>query len=400
MKQDLDLPAFANAAGVAVCFENQCYRIGNTPDERQITELLAWLKDRDNGDVITFDSLPSVFPPAREYADVASGVLGFSFSGNQASYFLWFRPEVLETVHWAGNPNKPVQVENGESRLQPRVSFELWKETVQGKSTPWTTSETEAAFALRNALFAEILARTSRELEQMNRKLLQSNRDLDSFAYVISHDLTALIRRVRMYAELLERNETIDTEGRDYLARTREISHRMDQLVNDVLIVSRVSSEQKVFAPVDLNRLVEQVQADLQDEFRQAGGTFKAPPLPVIQAQETQMYQLFQNLIGNALKYRHHERPPVLALDVALMDHGYHFQLRDNGIGFSQEEAGQIFDLFQRLKGGKERSGSGIGLAICKRIVERHQGKIWVEGRPGEGATFHFFLPRGMPEIP
>lgn len=242
--------------------------------------------------------------------------------------------------------------------------------------------------------------RAEEDLRRTAEELTRSNRELQQFAYVASHDLQEPLRKVQAFGERLEAKygQALDERGTDYLARMRAAALRMQVLINDLLSYARVTTRAQPFETVDLNRVVQGVIGDLEIRLEHSGGRVDAGALPVLQADRTQMRQLFQNLLSNGLKYARPEVPPVLtvAATAVTLDGerpGWEIAITDNGIGFETAHAERIFGVFQRLHGRTEYEGSGVGLAICRKIVERHRGTIRAAGRPGGGATFTVYLP-------
>ena len=226
-------------------------------------------------------------------------------------------------------------------------------------------------------------------------RLEQSNRDLQEFAYIASHDLQEPLRKVLAFGDRLasKYGDLLDDTGRDYLKRMRDASQRMQTLINDLLSFSRVSTRAQPFTQVDLNALALEVVSDLEYQIDRTHGYVMIEKLPVIEADPTQMHQLFQNLITNALKFHRDDKPPTIQVSSQVLDGKCQFQVKDNGIGFEIQYLDRIFKPFQRLHNRQEYEGSGMGLAICRRIVERHSGEITASSTPGEGSTFIITLP-------
>jgi len=237
--------------------------------------------------------------------------------------------------------------------------------------------------------------RTEKALKETTINLSRSNADLQQFAYVASHDLQEPLRAVTGFLTLLSSKKaaSLDEEGQKYVNHAVEGAHRMRTLVNDLLAYARVESSAKIFETVSLEKILERVKTDLSASIEESGAKIIAPEMPDIPGDKTQLAQLFLNLIGNAIKFRS-DKPPEIKIEFTPADEEIMFSIRDNGKGFSMEYAERIFVIFQRLQGREEASGTGIGLALCKKIVERHNGRIWVESVIGQGSTFFFTLSR------
>ena len=233
------------------------------------------------------------------------------------------------------------------------------------------------------------------ELEKYAARLEQSNRDLQEFAYIASHDLQEPLRKVLAFGDRLadKYGEEMDVTGRDYLRRMREASLRMQTLINDLLTFSRVTTRAQPFTEVDLNALVGEVISDLEMQIARTDAKVEAGKLPNIEADPTQIHQLLQNLIHNGLKYHREGLPPDVQITASTTRKHCRIMVKDNGIGFDMQYLGRIFKPFQRLHRRQEYEGSGMGLAICRRIVERHGGEITAESSPGKGSTFIVTLP-------
>jgi len=253
------------------------------------------------------------------------------------------------------------------------------------------------------------LNKKQRELEIRVQQLDRSNRELQQFAYVASHDLQEPLRKIMSFGERLNRkyDELLSGEGKEYITRMNNAAKRMETLINDLLSFSRATQTDRKFEPTNLNHIIADVLADMDTVERTKAQIKLSDTLPVIESIPSQMRQLFQNLLNNALKFAHDSRPPKVKLSCRIVagvdlpkkyallpDNEYCIiKIKDNGIGFEQTNSERIFTIFQRLHGRSEYSGSGVGLAICKKIVDNHQGAIFAKGRQEKGAIFTVVLP-------
>lgn len=224
--------------------------------------------------------------------------------------------------------------------------------------------------------------------------LTRSNIELEQFAYVASHDLQEPLRMVSSYMSLLEQRykDKLDTDASEFIGYAVDGAKRMQTLINDLLSYSRVGTRGKPFAPIPLDRVLNQVLENLQISIQENKATITYGSLPTVMADESQMVQLFQNLIGNAIKFKSDNNPKV-NISANQKEKEWVISVRDNGIGIDPQYAERIFIIFQRLHSRTEYPGTGIGLAVCRKIVERHGGKIWIESKPEQGATFYFTIP-------
>jgi signal transduction histidine kinase len=254
-------------------------------------------------------------------------------------------------------------------------------------------SELDAQF---RKLWEEKNVETSRSLSIYSRELERSNRDLQDFASVASHDLQEPLRKIIAFGSRLEDHlgERLDEKGRDYLNRMRNAAERMSSLNESLLQLSRVRSKVAALSAVELEAVLHGVLSDLEERLKSSGGTVRHGSLPVVWADPHQMRQLFQNLISNALKFASKDRPPIVQISSRFLKTNlWEIAIQDNGVGFEQRFAEQIFRPFQRLHGRGEFEGNGIGLTIVEKIVARHGGTITVESQPDQGSKFVITLP-------
>jgi light-regulated signal transduction histidine kinase (bacteriophytochrome) len=247
---------------------------------------------------------------------------------------------------------------------------------------------------LKQVMLLDEHKKSEQTLELYAQELESSNDELQQFAYMASHDLQEPLRMVTNYLQLIEKRyiQHLDAQAHEFIGFAVDGASRMSHLISDLLLYSRVGTRKKPFKEIASETVVNKVIANLRFAIEESGAIIVKDFLPVVFADETQLMQLFQNLIGNAIKFRG-ERPPRIEIAVEKNKNKWLFSLKDNGIGIDPQFGERIFMIFQRLHCRDDYSGTGIGLAICKKIVERHNGEIWLDPGSKNGAHFHFTLP-------
>ena len=247
----------------------------------------------------------------------------------------------------------------------------------------------------------EASQRLTEALREATQELQRSNAELEQFAYIASHDLQEPLRMVTSYLQLLERRykASLDQNAFEFIGFAVDGASRMQTLIQDLLTYSRVGTKEATFAPSDCDAILDRVLSNLQVAISESAAHITRTPLPTVASDSSQIEQLLQNLIGNAIKFRGDGPPKIQIAAEAQPDH-WLFSVQDNGIGIDPSHADRIFQVFQRLHGIGKYPGTGIGLAVCKKIVERHRGSIWVESKGGSGSTFFFTIPLNLNSYP
>jgi PAS domain S-box-containing protein len=262
------------------------------------------------------------------------------------------------------------------------------------------TGKPEKFIAVRYEITERKMA--EEQLKIYAKKLEVSNQELQDFASVAAHDLQEPLRKIQSFADRvkIKAKDVIPAEALDYLNRVQASAERMQVLINDLLTYSRVTTKAKPFTQISLDQVINQVCSDLEIRLEQSHGKINFKHLPDLEADPVQMHQLFLNLLGNGLKFHKPSTPPIIDITTQIdkKPAGYsgpicHIQIKDNGIGFDEKYLDRIFTIFQRLHGRHEYEGTGIGLAVCRKIVDRHGGLLTAKSQPGEGATFIITLP-------
>lgn len=408
-----ELLSMLGADGVAIVWNGELLSFGVTPDATEIMRLSQWLKKKNFLTVTALPSLSAAFAEAKTYSDIASGLLVLPIQPYEGNYLLAFRPEAVKTISWGGNPNDVVTLEPHTKRYHPRQSFAIWKETVRDTARPWDEVELDIAERFRNVIVehtlkdltvrleAKVNERTT-ELAASNRKLGQTHDDLMQFTYITSHDLQEPLRKILLFGNELEKQPS-DDKSRKYIGKILVSAERATKLITDLVNFSNLSGSQKKKV-TNLNEILETVLRDFSLALNEKKFVVEAGKLPSAQVISDQFRQVFANLISNAIKFTKADVQPRLvitsartsALDVEAPgspDGAYLcVTFSDNGIGFNQIYADKVFQMFERLHTGAY-SGTGIGLAIVKKIIEGHGGTIKAFGVEDEGATFKFVIP-------
>lgn len=393
--QSADWLALANATGAALLLNDRLELIGRTPTRAQIIALADWLHQDAKGDVIAFEKLAEPCSAALEYIDAASGLLAIPVSRVHRNYVMWFRPEVVSTVKWGGNPAKPVeQPANEPTRLHPRKSFEAWSETVRGRSTPWKPSELDVARELRGGIM-EIVLQHAEQLAAISEELVKANKELETISYTISHDLRAPLRTMYGYADTLreEAAERLHADELDRLDRISGAAHRLDRMIRDVLRYGHVSRIEIHLQPVSLEKIVRQILEQHPALKAHRGEIHIQGSLPPVMADAEFLEPSLAALLSNAVKFVSPGTLPCVTVRAEQRNALTRLWIEDNGIGIAPEHQQRIFDVFQQVHPQTMFEGNGIGLAIAKRAVTRLGGRIGVESIPGRGSRFWIELP-------
>lgn len=381
--------------GAALLFNNKLYRLGNTPDEADIQALAEWLRVSDTETFLETNQLPNLYPPAEEFRQVGAGLLAIVLSKELNEYVFWFKPEQIQQVTWAGNPDKPVTVgDDGQHRLSPRKSFEAWTQIVHNTSDPWSEAEVSTVVKLREDIL-QVVTKQANEIRLLNQRLQLAYEELDAFSYTVSHDLRTPLSSIRCYSEILleEYGQDFNPDAQALFQKVIDSTERMRALIRHILYYSRMGRTELNKQPIDMHKLLEGIREEILVTTKGRTLTITIGDTPPIMADSTMALQLFTNLISNAAKYTSPIPDAVIQINGKQTDGEVIYTIEDNGIGFDMKQAGKMFDLFKRLENARSFEGSGVGLAIVKRIINRHDGKIWFHSEPNRGSTFSVSFP-------
>ncbi|RYZ30447.1 MAG: GAF domain-containing protein [Chitinophagaceae bacterium] len=401
----------ANASGVAILHNGKLYEKGVVPPADKTKVLFTWLAENVPGMQFSTSQLRSHYPGGEKISRYAAGILYHKLGNAKKDAIIWFREEIEKTINWAGDPHEAVRkvVENN---LNPRSSFSIFKEIVRFQSREWRFSEISAASrfsgALQNHFHLEYLKAEETKQRLLNEQLMKANKELANINWITSHDLKEPLRKILVFSSKMmhEGEKELSEKVTASITRIQQSAVRMQTLVNDIIAYTLVDDKNTTFVPTDLNKILKEVADEYADELREKRGFIHITSMPVVTAIPYQMRQLFVNLVGNSLKFAKADTAPEINIqcekltgnNTLILPDGssanYRLSVADNGIGFDSTYAEKLFDIFYRLSDQKTYTGTGIGLAICKRIVENHGGTITAMGEEGKGATIEIYLPQ------
>ena len=388
---------FARAGGLAIAVDDHLVTYGDTPPDAAIRDLVDWLTANNHGDIFHTDSLSAMYPAAAAYVRNGSGILALPISRIHNHYLIWFRPEVIHTIDWAGNPHAKDGADPL-SQLTPRTSFATWRETVHARSLPWHPGELELALEFRTALLGIALERAE-QMAELAEELGRANKELEAFSYSVSHDLRAPLRHIVGFSDLLMENGGAgDAEKRmRFLKNIKDSARLAGKLVDDLLSFSQMGRAALRPALINMNDQVRACIDKLAGDVRDRDVRFEVADLPSVRADSTFIQLALFNLLANAVKFTSQQETAVIRISAEERGDEHVFHVADNGVGFNMDYVHKLFGVFQRLHRMEDFQGTGIGLANVRRIVERHGGRVWAESVPGRGATFSFSIPKELP---
>jgi chemotaxis family two-component system sensor kinase Cph1 len=387
-KQDVTLLSATNAKGAVLIYENHTTHIGKTPTDEQLQYLLTWIKNTVTETFYCTNELPALFSGVENFKAISSGIMVFTLSAELEEYIIWFKPEQIETINWAGNPDKPVEIgENGLAKISPRESFDAWAQEMSGKSEPWSDEEIKSANRLKTEVIYAINEKTG-AIRMLNERLKQAYEELDTFSYTISHDLKNPLATIKGFAQMLIRDKTISPRIHYLLARIDGKVDRMNVMINEVLDYSRIGRKELSPEKIEVGGMINDHIKDLKVAYNSDNLKVNIGNTPAVDGDPMMISQVFANLLSNAIKYSIPSGEPEISVDAIETENEIVYSIKDNGIGIDIKQLPNVFELFKRMDNVQHIEGTGVGLAIVKRIVEKHKGKIWVDSDLGKGSTF------------
>ncbi|WP_433811954.1 ATP-binding protein [Flavobacterium johnsoniae] len=392
-----------NASGVSVSTKDKIYKSALTPSDEYIKALTEQITKQIPDKTFVTNKLSDYFPEIEHYPDFA-GILYHSLDSH--SHIIWYRPETISEINWGGDPEKAiVKDSNG---LHPRNSFNIWRQIIKNQSNTWKQYEINTAIryshTLHNHLMLIMLSKEEEKYRTQSEVLKETNSELENINWISTHDLQEPLRKIQMItSKMLTELDVIPLESiHSSLVRVSKSAGRMRILLEDILKFTRIKNTRDVLQKVDLNQILKTTTAEMKENIKESKAVIQSENLPEVYAVSFLMRQLFSNIIQNSLKYASPDRSPVIKITASqepelfghlnkIYCHWVNFS--DNGIGFEQQYAETIFKVFSRLHNQDEYTGSGVGLALCKKIMQTVGGNIEAVGKVGEGTEIKIYFP-------
>ncbi|RZJ65745.1 MAG: GAF domain-containing protein [Flavobacterium sp.] len=400
-----ELLELCNASGVSIQFGDRVFTKGFVPEDHVIKELSSWLFSYTSGRNFSTDRLVDFLPHSPAICQGVSGLLYHSLGTDFKNNIIWYRAETETQVNWAGDPSKAIIKD--EKGLYPRNSFKLWKEFVKNQSLPWISPElisaANYAHSLQRQMNLMLLTEEGRRNGELNEILKETNRELENINWISTHDLQEPLRKIQLIASRLlsKEDETMSAGVVDSLMRMNNSAKRMQTLLIDILKYTKIQHTKAPFETVDLEKLIDDVANDLGETDKSSN--VEIGDLPQVYGIPFLLKQLFSNLLSNSFKYRNEESPVEISVAYEGLqaspqssepDKLFHVvSFADNGIGFEPKFSESIFNIFTRLHASSEYKGAGVGLALCRKVMQTHKGYISATGTPGKEAVFSLFFP-------
>lgn len=388
-EQNADFLAVMNASTAVVAMEKGLRILGAPLPPGLAEACLAWLRTQPHSDFIATDRLAEVVPAARGQGASASGLFAIALTETSAEWLVWFRPEHSHLVNWAGNPDKTLQ--DLALPIQPRKSFALWTQQVTETSAPWTAVDQAAAIELRAAVNASIRKRTE-HLLRLNDDLIRKNTDLNSFAFIASHDLREPLRGIRNILEFIREDHgaAMAPQAQQDLSTAARTAERLHEMLEGLLHYTRISRSELATRSVPLQGIIDRALELARPQWMgKQVSVDVAADLPAVKCDPVMMAEVFTNLLTNAVKYNLSEEKRIEIFARPSSPESVEIAVRDNGIGIEERHFNDVFTIFRRLHPRDHYNGGlGVGLAVVKSIIERQGGMIHVESIKNEGTTF------------
>lgn len=400
---DPELLKLCNAKGVSICMGEKIYKNGLTPQDEKINQIIKSIHFNEYGQTFSTNKLSNFMPDLDGYKEV-SGIIYHSLgSGNS---IIWYKPETITEINWAGDPDKAIVLDS--KGLHPRNSFNLWQQIIKHQSSVWLQPELNAAssyaHSLHNQITMLLLSEEEEKYRNLSEVLKDTNSELENINWISTHDLQEPLRKIQFITSKVvsDLDKVSSVSVIDSLQRVTKSANRMQNLLIDILKYTKIKNSRDSLEKVNLNYIMKETLTEMKETITDCKAIIKCENLPHVQAIPFLMKQLFSNILHNSLKYASLERDIVIEITASKEpefnkhfnnEYCYWIKIKDNGIGFEQQYAQSIFKIFSRLHTLEIYDGSGVGLALCKKIMQTSNGHIRAVGELNKGTEIIMYFP-------
>ena len=388
LKEVLNL---TKANGIALVNFDDVFVEGETPDKDEILRIKEWAFKRNSARLFTSNTFYLDYGQELNLSPNSAGVMFCFLNQTYEHFIIWFKKEQVQTLNWAGEPNKikHVEIVDGDEILSfsPRTSFKIWQENIKNKSFIWLDKEKYVAKEVIK-LIIETLHLQSFKIHSLYEQLKEINDELDSFSYTVSHDLRTPLSVMKLNCQMIQRTLEHDEIKSDRLKSVIDEIDRMTQMMQDLLALSKAKKSEIVLSIIETKPIIEKIVHDVLLYYKTNDTQVVIEDVHNVLGDKTMFYEVFLNIIGNAIKYSSQAEHPIIKIWSELNEEEVIFKVKDNGIGIKQEDYNKMFKLFSRMSNTGNISGNGVGLSIAHRMMDRMNGGISFESKVGEGTTF------------
>jgi len=389
-----DIRNSCDADGMIIKINHEILTAGNVPNGSDIEKIIKWSKE-NNHDFEENIFISSIFCQTIDVAldnpKVSCGIIISVLGNNTSDMLIWLRKEQGQKIKWAGNPEKETisEIKDGVEiiKFSPRKSFEVWKEYVKGTALPWKTREVESARWITSLILKASHSKSS-QISDLNDQLKELNEELDSFSYTISHDLNTPLTVIKLNAQMMKRMSKSDENSNKFLDTIITQVDSMSDMIKNVLELSKIKKSEIELKKIKVDPLINKLAEDSKISFDSPHTEIIIENTPEVLGDSTMVYQVFGNVIGNAIKYSSKSSKPLVKIIGEVYENGVTYKISDNGIGIDKEDADKMFKIFSRMSNAKAFHGNGVGLSIVQHLMEKMGGEISYESESGIGTTF------------
>jgi len=388
-----DIMGSCNADGMIIKINNEILTAGNVPSHSDIEKLIVWSKENNENfeeNIFISNTLCQDISVELDNPEISCGVITSVLGNNTSDMLIWLRKEQGQSIKWAGKPEKPTvsEIKDGIEviKFSPRKSFEVWKEYVKGTSLPWKIKEIESARWITSVILKASHTKSS-QIFDLNNQLKELNQELDSFSHTISHDLNTPLTIIKLNAQLAKKLPDPEKVQKTLDSIITQVD-TMSEMIRNVLELSRIKKSEIELRGIEVDALISKLAEDSKLSFNSPHTEIIIENTPEVLGDKTMIYQVFVNIIGNAVKYSSKSDKPMVKIVGEVYEDAVTYKITDNGIGIDDKDSGKMFKIFSRMSNAKEFKGNGVGLSIVHHLMEKMGGNISYESEHGKGTTF------------